>query len=76
MIAMGNGRYEKEDYGRKAMLEHYPDVLTVDEVCNILRIARKTVYSLVKSGDLPSRRIGRIYRISKKQLVEYLAKAA
>lgn len=58
------------------MLEQYPDVLTVDEVCRILRVARKSVYVLIKDGELPCRKLGRLYRISKHQLIEYLLKAA
>ena len=31
------------------MLEKYPDVLNVKEVCTILRISRKTVYALMRT---------------------------
>ena len=58
------------------LLEQYPDVLTIDDVCAILRVARKTVYALVRSGDLPSRRLGRLYRISKHHMIAYLENAA
>ena len=54
------------------MFENYPDVLNIDEVCALLRISRKTAYKLIRNGDLPARRIGRIHRISKQGLIEYV----
>ena len=36
------------------MLDNYQDVLTLDEVCQILRINRKTLRYLINSGQLPT----------------------
>ena len=58
------------------MLEKYPDVLTIDDVCEILRVGRKAVYALIWRGELQSRRNGREHRIRKQILIEYLDKAA
>lgn len=55
------------------MLDNYQDMLTLDEVCQILRINRKTLRYLINSGQLPYRRIGRIYRISKDAVRQYIA---
>lgn len=54
------------------MLDGYKDVLNIKEVCEILRIGRKTAYSLLKSGKLPYRKIGRCYKIPKAGLIRYL----
>lgn len=54
------------------VLDTYSDVLNVKDICKILRIGRKTAYSLLKSGKLPYRRIGRCYKISKEAVIEYL----
>lgn len=65
-------------YGRHAgrkeryMLEQYKDVLTVDELCEVLQIGKKLAYQLIHSGVIPARRLGRIYRISKKAVIDYL----
>lgn len=53
-------------------LDDYGDVLTVEDVMKILRIGRNTAYSLIKSEELKSIRIGYQLRIPKAYLVEYL----
>jgi excisionase family DNA binding protein len=35
------------------VLEHYPDLLTVREVAEILRVDRSYVYRLIREGRLP-----------------------
>jgi len=54
------------------LLEDYLDVLTVDDVCGILRLSRRSVMRLIKSGEIRARKIGRVYRISKYAVVDYL----
>lgn len=54
------------------MLESYLDVLDVNDMCSILNIGRKTAYQLLNTGEIPCRRIGRIYRIRKDAVIEYL----
>ena len=54
------------------ILEQYRDVLTPKEVGKILGISDKFIYRLIKDGSLPAKKIGRIYRISKGQLIKYL----
>lgn len=54
------------------MMESYPDVLEIKEVCMILRVGRKTAYKLLKDGQISYRKIGRIYRIPKSAVIAYL----
>lgn len=54
------------------MLENFPDVLEVKDICSILRIGRKTAYQLLNSGKIPYRRIGRNYKIRKDAVIDYL----
>lgn len=42
-----------------------PDVLTVDQLCMLLHVGKHTIYELLHSGQLRSRRVGRAYRIRK-----------
>lgn len=53
-------------------LENYPPVLSVDEVAEILSITPKTVRNLIKSGEITGIKVGRLLRIPKYRLVEYL----
>lgn len=55
------------------MLEAYRDVLDIKELCEILRISRKTAYQLLHSGAIPCRKIGRNYKIRKDMVEEYLS---
>ena len=54
------------------MLENYMDVLTVEELCDVLKIGKRLAYKLLRNGEIPSLKIGRIYRISKAAVIEYL----
>ena len=47
------------------MLEEYQDVLTVDEVCEVLRIGYNAMYELLNTGKLKAYRNGRGWRIPK-----------
>ena len=55
-------------------LENYPPVLNVDEVADILGVTGKTIRHLIKTGNLGSIKVGRLIRIPKDRLVEYLGR--
>lgn len=46
--------------------------LTVGEIAAVLRVSKMTVYRLIKSGDLPSARIGKAYRVREDAVLAYL----
>jgi excisionase family DNA binding protein len=46
------------------MARHY-EILTVKEVCDLLRIHPATVYKLTREGKIPSFRIGSDWRFRK-----------
>lgn len=50
--------------------------LTVQEVAAIFRVSKMTIYRLVHSGEIPSVRIGRSFRIRQSAVREYLARTA
>ena len=56
----------------KLMLKDYPDVMSIEQMCEILSISTKTGYRLLKNGDILSLKIGRAYRIPKAHLLAYL----
>lgn len=62
------------DYGHRELGETLETLmLTVPEVAAHLRIGRTVVFRLIKSGDLPSVRIGRARRVSREALVGFIA---
>lgn len=61
--------------GENMKLKQYPDILTVKDVASILKIGTNSAYKLIKNGDIPSHRIGRIYRVPKLCLIKYLQAA-
>ena len=46
--------------------------LKVPEVAGVLRIARGRAYELVAEGEIPSVRIGRSVRVSRRELEKWL----
>ncbi len=58
------------------MLIEYPDVLTVDEACEALRIGYNALYELLSSGKLKSFKNGRCWRIPKAAILEYIKENA
>ena len=54
------------------MLGNYPDVITVDQLMEILHIGRNAAYSLLKEGKIKTIRIGRRYIIPKRNVITYI----
>ena len=50
-------------------------ILTVTEVAEFLKIPRKTVYQLVRSGQLPAFKAGRHWRVTREAVGTYIASA-
>jgi excisionase family DNA binding protein len=51
-----------------------PQVLTVEEVADLMRVDRKTAYSAIAGGGIPGvRRIGRCIRVSRDELLRWLS---
>ena len=58
------------------MFDEYPDILTVDEACEALRIGYNAMYSILNNGELKAYRNGRTWRIPKEALKKYVAERA
>lgn len=56
----------------KSIFENYPDVVTVEQLASMLGISTKTAYKLVNEKQIKSVCIGRIYKIPKIYVLEYL----
>ena len=44
----------------------------MSEVAGLLRVSRMTVYRLIKTGELPSLRVGKSYRLREQDIHSYL----
>ena len=51
-------------------------LLTVGEVAQIMRVSNMTVYRLIKSGQLAAIRVGKNYRMRRKDVERYLSERA
>jgi excisionase family DNA binding protein len=48
-------------------------LMTVKEACDLLRIARSTLYQLISDGLLAVVKIGRSCRLSRRSVIEFAA---
>lgn len=58
------------------MFEEYEELITIDDLCDILCIGRNTAYRLLKSNTLQAFKIGRIWKIPKKSVENYICQNA
>jgi excisionase family DNA binding protein len=64
-----------QDSRRASELPPESSLLTVTEVSQMMRVSKMTVYRLVRSGELPAVRIGKILRIPKAVVQSFLGDA-
>lgn len=48
-------------------------VYTLEEIAELLHITRRTLYSYVKEGKLKGVKVGKYWRVTEKNLEEFLA---
>lgn len=58
--------------GGDIVFEKYADVVDVAQMCEMLDICKTQAYILLREGLVKSKRIGRIYKIPKIYIVQYL----
>jgi len=56
----------------KQKIKDYPDVLDINQMCELIGVGLTTGYKLIRLNEIPSKKIGRSYRILKRNVVEYL----
>lgn len=54
------------------VFQGYPDILSVQQVSEILSVSNKTVYRLLNEGALDSLKVGRAYKIPKLYVLQYI----
>ena len=54
------------------MFADFPDVVTVGEMANMLKVSTKTAYKVLKENKIKHISIGRAYKIPKIRVIEFL----
>jgi excisionase family DNA binding protein len=62
--------------GRHAFRPFEPDVLTLEEVAELLSVEPDAVAELASSGALPGRRIGEAWRFARSAVLEWLSQGS
>mgnify|MGYP003451499941 CR=1 FL=1 len=56
------------------MFNDYNDLVTVEELCEMLSIGKNAAYKLLASGDLKCFRMNRVWKIPKQCVADYILK--
>lgn len=56
------------------MFAEYPDVIDVYTLAKMLGISKRLAYGLITTNQISHRRIGRLYRIPKKAVIDFMTK--
>jgi excisionase family DNA binding protein len=54
------------------MVTHY-EVLTLKELCDLLRVHPSTIYKLLREGKIPSFRVGSEWRFRKDVILQWMS---
>ena len=56
----------------RVMFRDYPDVVSVEQMSEMLGISTKTAYRLLKDNEIKHFKVGRTYKIPKLHILSYL----
>ena len=56
------------------MPEQYEDVLEMEQVCDILKLSRNSVYVILKNKELKGYQEGRVWKVPKQAVIQYIKK--
>lgn len=54
------------------MFENYDDLMVIEDVCEVLHMSRNSVYTLLKIGELKGFQQGRIWKVPKQAVIQYI----
>lgn len=72
---MNNSTNQKEQ-NTMTMFSDYPDVVSVEQVTEMLHIGQVLAYKLLKDGSIKARKVGRRYIIAKRSVIEFLSEVS
>jgi excisionase family DNA binding protein len=61
-----------EERPKPRSLDDLPEVILADEVAEVCRVNRKTIYDAVRNRELPGVRLGRLLRFYRADVVDWL----
>ena len=50
----------------------FPEIMTITEICQYLRIPRSSLYKLAQEGKIPCQKVGRHWRFRKEAIDRWL----
>lgn len=56
--------------------ETYNDMITIDDLCDMLAIGKNTAYHLLNTNQIHAFRIGRIWKIPREAVSEYVLRSS
>lgn len=54
------------------LFKNYPDIVSVEQLSEMLHIGQVLAYRLVRNGDIKSRKVGRKYIITKQNVIDFI----
>ena len=54
------------------MFNSYDDLITIDDLCDMLAIGKNTAYNLLNTNQIHAFKIGRIWKIPRDAVSEYV----
>ena len=70
-----NNNTNQNEQTNATMFSEYPDVVSVEQITEMLHIGQVLAYKLLKDGTIKARKVGRRYIIAKKNVIEFLGEA-
>jgi excisionase family DNA binding protein len=49
------------------------EILTIQEVANLLKVAHKTIYTMAQKGDLPAFKVGGLWRFRRQDIDAWIS---
>ena len=56
----------------KEMFTEYDEILSIEDVMEILHIGKNSVYSLLKSNEIRNVRVGKRYIVPKQSVINFI----
>jgi putative molybdopterin biosynthesis protein len=72
LMNLHHDKKRRMQYTKREEIFMRDDLLSAQEVANILKVSRNTVYEFIKRGELKASKVGKQVRISKKEVDSYL----
>ncbi len=54
------------------MFDQYNDLVSVEDLCDMLAIGKNSAYQLLSSGEIKCFRHRRVWKIPKQSIIEYI----